>query len=574
MKTLFRFFNNLSLATRITLVATGAIVIMGLFTIFYILPIAEEYLWKEKQEQTRHLVESAWSTTTGYAALAKSGTLSESEAQRLTKEMIQHMRYDGNNYLFIIDDYATIVLHPITPEMNGKSYADSPDANGKRFFAEMAEIGKTKGEGFIDYVWPKPNETKPSPKLSYVKRVAEWGWIIGTGIYVDSVNEQIMDLVQKSVLGTILVTLIVIVATMYISKKLTKPILEVAAHMSNADVNTQLVLDRKDEIGVLQEAFNKFVASIRETLIGVSTAATEVAKAATEISSSTEQMAAGAQEQTTQAGEVASAVEEMTKTIIENSKNASYTAETARQAKEAAEKGGSVVRETITGMRTIATVVRKSAETVKTLGTSSDQIGEIISVIDDIADQTNLLALNAAIEAARAGEQGRGFAVVADEVRKLAERTTKATKEIAAMIKQIQNDTHHAVQSMEEGTQKVDEGIALADKAGTALQEIVAISQKVTDMVNQIAAASEEQSSASEQISKNVEGISAVTNQTAQATQQIAQATDDLSKLTEQLQNLVAQFNLDVRESKQQSTPAARRSSSFAVRHNGKLLKV
>jgi methyl-accepting chemotaxis protein len=209
-----------------------------------------------------------------------------------------------------------------------------------------------------------------------------------------------------------------------------------------------------------------------------------------------------------------------------------------------AEQGGKVVDDTVDGMKRIASVVNKSADTVKELGKSSDQIGEIIGVIDDIADQTNLLALNAAIEAARAGDQGRGFAVVADEVRKLAERTTKATKEIAGMIKKIQSDTSGAVQSMEEGTQEVVRGIELADRAGASLREIVGVSQKVTDMVTQIAAASEEQSSASEQISKNVEAISKVTGETAQGTQQIARAAEDLNRLTENLQRLIGGFKV------------------------------
>jgi methyl-accepting chemotaxis protein len=255
-------------------------------------------------------------------------------------------------------------------------------------------------------------------------------------------------------------------------------------------------------------------------------------------------MAAGVQEQTSQASEVASAVEEMTKTIVENSQNASRTAETAKVARQAAEDGGNIVRSTVEGMNRIAAVVNQSAETVRTLGKSSDQIGEIIGVIDDIADQTNLLALNAAIEAARAGEQGRGFAVVADEVRKLAERTTKATKEIAGMIKNIQTETGDAVTAMEEGTKEVERGKELADQAGNSLKNIVAVSQTVGDMVLQIAAASEEQSSASEQISKNVDAISSVTSQTAQGTQQIARAADDLNHLTENLQQLLERFRL------------------------------
>jgi methyl-accepting chemotaxis protein len=252
----------------------------------------------------------------------------------------------------------------------------------------------------------------------------------------------------------------------------------------------------------------------------------------------------------------------MTKTIMENSKNAGDTAGTAKEAKVAAEQGGKVVAETVTGMKQIADVVKKSAETVQELGKSSDQIGEIIGVIDDIADQTNLLALNAAIEAARAGEQGRGFAVVADEVRKLAERTTKATKEIAGMIKKIQVETKGAVEGMKEGTKKVDEGIILADKAGTSLTEIVGISQKVGDMVSQIAAASEEQSSASEQISKNVEAISSVTNESATGTQQIARAAEDLNRLTENLQTLITKFKLTGSGTAQ---PAANRTSATAT---------
>jgi methyl-accepting chemotaxis protein len=233
-------------------------------------------------------------------------------------------------------------------------------------------------------------------------------------------------------------------------------------------------------------------------------------------------------------------------------------------------------------MKRIADVVNRSAETVKALGNSSNQIGEIIVVIDDIADQTNLLALNAAIEAARAGEQGRGFAVVADEVRKLAERTTKATKEISGMIKSIQADTAGAVSSMEEGTHEVDSGIKLADRAGASLREIVGMIQNLTDMVAQIASASEQQSSASEQISKNVDAISKVTGETASGTQQVARAAEDLNRLTENLQQLVSKFKLsdEVAEHRialHKPEPAGSKTkrtdskSMVAVRENGSL---
>jgi methyl-accepting chemotaxis protein len=216
---------------------------------------------------------------------------------------------------------------------------------------------------------------------------------------------------------------------------------------------------------------------------------------------------------------------------------------------------------------------------VNELGNSSGKIGDIITVIDDIADQTNLLALNAAIEAARAGEQGRGFAVVADEVRKLAERTTRATKEIADLIKGIQSLTHRGVASMEKAGGIVAENREMTEKTAVALQNIVRESNRVTDMVAQIAAASEEQSSASEQISKNIEAISSVTNQSAAGAQQIARAAEDLNRLTENLQQLLAGFKLGNETSVQQPPAATPRKTSFrtpksniAVKANGTLV--
>ncbi|MFZ4619086.1 MAG: methyl-accepting chemotaxis protein [Bacteroidota bacterium] len=366
---------------------------------------------------------------------------------------------------------------------------------------------------------------------------------------------------------------------LFIARSIANPVNDVVQNIKNADLHSQFNSTRKDEIGLLQQAFDGFVLSIKQTLVQVSEASAAVASASTQISSSTEELAAGAQEQSSQSAEVAGAVEEMTKTIMENSRNAGDTATTAKKAKDTAVEGGDVVRQTVDGMKEIAKVVNKSADTVKALGKSSDQIGEIISVIDDIADQTNLLALNAAIEAARAGEQGRGFAVVADEVRKLAERTTKATKEIASMIKQIQTDTKEAVISMDEGTKKVGEGITLADRAGASLEQIVGISQMVTDKIAQIAAASEQQSSASEQISKNVEAISAVTQQSASGTQQIARTAEDLNRLTENLQELLAKFNLNASadSSRRESTPVRQKSyhqkSKKAVSEHGQLVE-
>jgi len=324
---------------------------------------------------------------------------------------------------------------------------------------------------------------------------------------------------------------------------------EVLSVISKGDLTARITKEYKGDFNALKDNINKLAESMASALLEVAEAISATASASTQISSSTEEMASGAQEQTSQAHDVASAVEEMTKTILETTKNANSAADNAGIASKIAHDGGKSVDETINGMNRITEVVEKAASTVRELGKSSSQIGEIIQVINDIADQTNLLALNAAIEAARAGEQGRGFAVVADEVRKLAERTGKATKEIAAMIKKIQNDTTEAVTSIELGTKEVIKGRELANNAGSSLKEIIEKVSVTVDGINQVAAASEEQSTAAEEISKSIDGISTVIQETATVTQQIAHAAEDLNRLTENLQNLISRFKISDHQS-------------------------
>ncbi|MBI2418539.1 MAG: methyl-accepting chemotaxis protein [Ignavibacteriales bacterium] len=336
-----------------------------------------------------------------------------------------------------------------------------------------------------------------------------------------------------------------------------KPLNESSAileKMAAGDITDRISNDYPGDYSILKESINKFGEAMCDALHRVAEGVEATASASSQISSSTEEMAAGSQEQSSQTAEIASAVQQMTATILESTANVTRAADFAHKAGNIAKDGGTAVQETIKGMNRITKVVEDAARTVQELGASSEQIGQIVQVIDDIADQTNLLALNAAIEAARAGEQGRGFAVVADEVRKLAERTTKATKEIGGMIKQIQQNTGGAVKSMTLGTEEVKRGTLLANKAGSSLEEIISSVNSVISEINQVAATSEEQSSAAEQISKNIESISAVIHESASGTQQIARASEDLNKLTDNLQNLVSQFRITSQDSKQFSS--------------------
>lgn len=300
----------------------------------------------------------------------------------------------------------------------------------------------------------------------------------------------------------------------------------------------------EDEIGSAGKALNKMKNNLREMIQSIASTAEHVASASEEISSSATQQAQGSETQKDQTSQVSTAMQEMSSTVLQVSDNSNKAAEAARKAADTAKHGGSIVEETLTKMRRIAESVGATAKKMEELGKSSDQIGRIIGVIDDIADQTNLLALNAAIEAARAGEQGRGFAVVADEVRKLAERTTTATKEIAQMIKNIQDETKVAVTAMEAGTKQVEEGVTSTATAGDSLRQIIDMSNQVGEMITHIATAATEQSSATEQVNNNMDQIAQLVKESAVGAQQSAKACQDLSGLALDLQKMVGSFQL------------------------------
>ena len=317
---------------------------------------------------------------------------------------------------------------------------------------------------------------------------------------------------------------------------------EIAANnLAVADMEVKV----QDETGKAGEALNRMKNNLRGIIQSIASTAEHVASASEEISSSATQQAQSAETQKDQTVQVATAMQEMSSTVTSVSDSCNKAADAASQAAETARQGGSIVEATLAKMRVIAESVGATARKMEELGKSSDQIGRIIGVIDDIADQTNLLALNAAIEAARAGEQGRGFAVVADEVRKLAERTTTATKEITQMIKNVQDETKVAVTAMESGTKQVEEGVASTAKAGESLRAIIQMSEQVGGMIAEIATAATEQASTTEQVNGNVDQISRLVKESAIGAQQSATACHDLSGLALDLQTMVGKFKLE-----------------------------
>ncbi|MBT0663477.1 methyl-accepting chemotaxis protein [Geobacter pelophilus] len=318
----------------------------------------------------------------------------------------------------------------------------------------------------------------------------------------------------------------------------------VIEEIAAGDLTKRIDVDSNDEIGQMAQHFNGFADRLHDTVSNIASSATQVASASQQLLSVADRIATGAEEVAAQVGTVATAGEEMSATSGDIAQNCQMAAQGGLQASSAASSGAEVVDRTVQVMHRIASRVQSTAKNVESLGSRSDQIGAIIGTIQDIADQTNLLALNAAIEAARAGEQGRGFAVVADEVRALAERTTKATREISEMIKAIQNETKSAVAAMEEGVKEVESGTEEAAKSGQALQDILEQINAVTMQVNQVATAAEEQTATTAEISNNIHQITEVVQGTANGAQESATAASRLAGLANDLQQLVGQFKL------------------------------
>ena len=321
-----------------------------------------------------------------------------------------------------------------------------------------------------------------------------------------------------------------------------------------------IAVNSGDEVGQAVTALNSMKNNLHAVVESIASTAERMASAGHELSSTAQQQSQAATAQTDRTSQVATAMHEMSSTVTQVSESARQAANAANEATETARSGGSVTEASVISMRAIAASVSATAGKIQELGKNSDQIGEIVAVIEDIADQTNLLALNAAIEAARAGEQGRGFAVVADEVRKLAERTSKATKEIASRIQTIQSETNNVVLAMNQGTQQVEEGVRSTEKTGASLQEIIRMNDHVRDMINQIAATTAQQSATSTEVSNNVGEIARLASQSSSGAVEAAKACDELSALALDLERIVRQFTL--RGVPTKSNPARSRAAS------------
>jgi len=498
-------FKDWGLQSKILSFFLAAVILVLGGLLGYFLPVVADSLMQEKRMATKSVVEVAYGTIASWAAKAESGAVTLEAAQKAAKEEVATLRYHGQEYFWINDLQQIIVVHGVNSALNGKDLTDKKDPQGVYLFQEMVKVAKAQGQGFVNYMWPKPGLDKPVPKISFVKLYKPWGWVVGSGIYVDDVDDQVSSLRWQILIPTVAGMGILILVVFWVLRGIIQPLREavvVSNSMADGDLTVDIVSRSKDEVGQLTAAMGNMLGALRNVVSEVSLASEQVTSGSEELASSAIDLSQGATEQASAVEEVSAAMEEMTSSIGQNAENAQTTNTMTNKAARDTESGGQAVTKTVGAMK---------------------QIAEKISIIEEIARQTNLLALNAAIEAARAGEHGKGFAVVAAEVRKLAERSGASAAEISELS---------------------SSSVEVAEEAGSLLAQIVPDIQKTAELVQEISAATNEQNAGGSQVNAAIQDMDKVIQQNAAASEEVASTAEELSSQAVQLQKVISFFKL------------------------------
>ncbi|PLX69380.1 MAG: hypothetical protein C0603_00180 [Denitrovibrio sp.] len=556
---------KMGIKTKITLLAAIPVIVTALImTSFFYYEITElgnneihefeKSMMQSKKVELKNYLDLAYSSIDSvYTSAASDNEAAKKEAAKI----LMSLYYGDDGYFFSTDYNGVITSHRVKPELIGKDLSNFVDKNGTKLFSEMITEAK-KGGGFVNYVWPKGSENKPAPKLSYAIGLDKWGWMIGTGFYIDDIENavaqkeqaltaQISKLLFVVGIVCIIVILGVVLLSIFFSNMMTKSILLANSFLKEVadgegDLTKALPILSKDEVGEMSTNFNIFIDKLNDIITVVKEGSESVASGSTELASATEELSVTMQDQASQITSVASATEEISVSSTEVMQALQEANDQTANADQLTIEGKDKLLSSVEEVMAIKDKVEKLGATIGNLSASSEEIGNIINVINDIADQTNLLALNAAIEAARAGEHGRGFAVVADEVRKLAERTQGATKEIESIIISLQHETKTANADMLDATTKVVTGAETIKETEEIFEKIVESVESIHSTNDIITSSISEQVTAINNINDNAQVISAGIEQSSVAVGEITKTVVDLQEQADGLHTMVEKF--------------------------------
>ncbi|SEI20965.1 methyl-accepting chemotaxis protein [Pseudomonas asplenii] len=539
---------SVSISRRLWLILVLAVALLLTLGLLMLKQIHDD-LYQAKAQKTQHVVQTASGILDYYHGLETAGTLGREAAQKQALSAIRGLRYDKNDYFWINDLRPVMVMHPANPKLEGQDLSGIKDPDGYALFNEMVTLAKAKGGGMINYRWPKPGASAPVQKTSYVQLFEPWGWIIGSGVYIDDLQAEFYDQVRDASLIGTAIALLLAVLVWLIGRSIVSPLQEAVQAMANiasgeSDLTRTLDTHGQDEVTQLARHFNAFTNKLRGVVSQLQASASELGQSSGDLGSNALQAQARSQQQSQQMEMVATAINQVTYGVQDVAKNAEQAASEVRDAENQARQGQLNIDNSLQQIDQLSATIAQAVEVMRTLSAESTQIGGVLEVIRSIAEQTNLLALNAAIEAARAGEQGRGFAVVADEVRLLAQRTQKSTAEIQAMIERLQNHSEAAVKVIGESSRASQQTIEQAGLAGESLTAIGQALRNLNGLNASIASATLQQSHVAEEINQNVTEAANLSHSNAVAAEKSSADSDRLRVLSEQLNGLLRQFRI------------------------------
>jgi len=527
------------------------LIILGVIGLL-ILPVIDlvserNTLLEDRKLKTQQVVQVAYSVIEHYQQMASEGKMPEAEAKAAAIDTVKLMRYGNNDYFWINDMQPTMVMHPMKPELDGKDLSEAKDPNGVKLFIEFVNVVKKEKAGFVYYHWPKPGQEKPVAKISYVAGFAPWGWVVGSGIYVDDVDAIFQAHLIRGGAIMFAVVLGVVVFMLLLSNSIISSVNQLRQTISQIAASNDLTLRAKeglDEPGQTASAFNHLMDSFSNIISTVRANSENVTSTAQELTATSARITQGSQVQSEEAASTAAAVEEITVSINSVADNTEDVRKLAVHSLKQTEQGHRSVDELIGEIAHVQATVNQIAMSVKEFVDSTRSIAGMTQQVKEIADQTNLLALNAAIEAARAGEQGRGFAVVADEVRKLAEKSAQSANEIDRVTQSLNGKSSNVEATVQSGLNSLkatQEHVAQVSAVLASAGEAVSKSSKGVD---DIAISVGEQSQASNEIAKHVEKIAQMSEENHAAVDLAGQEIARLEKLADELHESVSRFRV------------------------------